>query len=156
MVKTTDSKKKVSRRGASLSQSKRKRNLLIELGTEELPPQALKKLAEAFSKRIFDGLLAGGVLDETSEYRYFATPRRLALWVSRVAPSQSDRCEERRGPSLKAAYDQEGNPTKAALGFARSCQVELDKIEVKKTDKGDWLVFQNTIKGQSLNQVVDA
>ena len=92
------------------------RDLLIEIGTEELPPKALHGLAEAFRT----GVLAG--LDRAElthgEVREFATPRRLAVLVRQVADRQADKAVERRGPALRAAYDAEGRPTQAALGFA--------------------------------------
>jgi len=68
----------------------RRRNLLVELGTEELPPQALKKLARAFADNFFQGLVDSGVADSSSSYRFFSTPRRLAVWVGKVNPRQAD------------------------------------------------------------------
>ena len=94
-------------------------NLLIELGTEELPPANLKKLSDAFSQNILKGLVDAGL---TSQHKpqSFATPRRLGVLVKGVSPKQSDREIERVGPPVKAATDGDGNPTKVGLGFARS------------------------------------
>ncbi|NKB76067.1 MAG: glycine--tRNA ligase subunit beta [Gammaproteobacteria bacterium] len=132
----------------------RRRNILIELGTEELPPKVLKKLGEAFSNKFYSGLQTAGLLSEASAYQFYATPRRLAVWVSGVAPRQLDGVEERKGPALQAAYDDKGQPTKAALGFARSCQVDVSELTVAETEKGAWLVFQKPVPGLGLSEVV--
>ncbi|WP_353569957.1 glycine--tRNA ligase subunit beta [Candidatus Albibeggiatoa sp. nov. BB20] len=129
-----------------------KRDLLIEIGTEELPPKALLTLSEAFSSGICSGL-------EQNQLNYlsatpFATPRRLAVHVKGVEEVQADREVERRGPALKAAYDKDGNPTKALQGFARSCGVEPDALETVETDKGQWLVFRSTQKGQQTEALI--
>jgi glycyl-tRNA synthetase beta chain len=128
-------------------------NLLIELGTEELPPKALKKLSDAFTAGIVDGLKKAGF--EINEVESFAAPRRLAVLIKDVAASQPDREVERKGPALKAAYDADGNPTKAVMGFARSCGVEVDALQQQETDKGVWLVFKATEKGQLLSALIE-
>jgi glycyl-tRNA synthetase beta chain len=128
-------------------------DLLIELGTEELPPKALKQLSEAFSKGIVDGLTKAGF--DIEAYDSFAAPRRLAVLIKGVAEAQPDRDVERKGPSLKAAYDENGNPTKAVMGFARSCGVEVDALQQQETDKGVWLVFKATEKGQALSALIE-
>ena len=123
-------------------------DLLIELGTEELPPTALRKLSEAFTQGVAEGLAQAGF--ETSSVHAYATPRRLALLIKGVPASQPDRDVERKGPSLKAAYDAEGKPTKALEGFARSCGVSVDELAQEETDKGAWLVFRSNEKGRPL------
>ncbi|MCK4676102.1 MAG: glycine--tRNA ligase subunit beta, partial [Gammaproteobacteria bacterium] len=128
-------------------------DLLIELGTEELPPKALKKLSDAFTAGIVDGLKKAGF--EINQVESFAAPRRLALLIRDVAASQPDREVERKGPALKAAYDADGNPTKAVMGFARSCGVEVDALQQQETDKGVWLVFKATEKGQVLSTLIE-
>lgn len=115
-------------------------NLLIELGTEELPPKALLKLSGAFTAGIVDGLKKAGFA--ITDVKSFAAPRRLAVLIKDVATSQPDREIERKGPALKAAYDADGKPTKAVIGFARSCGVEVDQLQQQETDKGVWLVFK--------------
>lgn len=121
------------------------RDLLIEIGTEELPPKALPNLSLAFERGIAEGLekagLAGGAL------RRFATPRRLAVRVDRLPARQPDRQLERRGPALGAAFGPDGQPTKAAEGFARSCGVTVAELQRQETDKGAWLVHVNTEPG---------
>ncbi len=137
------------------NQPGRSKNLLIELGTEELPPKALKKLGQAFALHIFTGLVDAGVMeDREDDYRYYATPRRLAVWARSVRPVQADRNETRRGPTIKAAFDADGNPTRAARGFARSCGVEVNQLKRRKTGKGEWLVHENTVKGKRLGTIL--
>jgi glycyl-tRNA synthetase beta chain len=130
------------------------RDLLIEIGTEELPPKALQRLSDAFTDEIVHGLANAGL--ETGEVRAYATPRRLAVLIENVPAAQPDRDVERKGPSVKAAYDADGNPTRAVEGFARSCGVSVDALEQQETDKGTWLVFRATEKGQPLARLVPA
>lgn len=128
------------------------KGLLIELGTEELPPRALKKLSDAFTQGIVEGLTQAGF--ETGAVQSYAAPRRLAVLIKDVPESQPDRDIERKGPNLKAAYDAEGNPTKAVEGFARSCGVSVDELEQEETDKGTWLVFKATEKGRPVSELL--
>ncbi len=120
--------------------------LLVEIGTEELPPKALAPLSEAFR----DGLVAG--LDKAGlghgDARALCSPRRLAVQVEALATAQPDRVEERRGPALAAAFDAEGTPTKAAQGFARSAGCAVEALERLETDKGTWLVARREVAGQ--------
>ena len=120
----------------------RKKDLLIEIGTEELPPKALERLGQSFAAEIEDGLdkltLGHGQIN------WFATPRRLAVIVKRLVEAQEDQEVQRRGPAVTAAFDQNGNPTRAAEGFARSCNVEISDLEKLETDKGSWRAY--TIK----------
>jgi glycyl-tRNA synthetase beta chain len=138
-------------------------DVLIELGTEELPPKALAKLSEAFHQGVEQGLNKAELQFE--EIRPYATPRRLALVITKLQTKQPDRTVERRGPAVTAAFDDDGNPTKALQGFAGSCGVGVDDLETMKTDKGAWLVFKQEQPGaeasallpeiieQSLNQL---
>jgi len=135
------------------SDTKNAAPLLIELGTEELPPKALKKLSHAFTQGIVDGLKKAGF--EINDAESFAAPRRLAVLIPAVAASQPDRDVERKGPNLKAAYDEDGNATKAVMGFARSCGVEVADLQQQETDKGTWLVFKATEKGQALSALIE-
>jgi len=128
-------------------------DLLIELGTEELPPRALKKLSRAFTTGVVDGLKKAGF--EVNEVESFAAPRRLAILVKSIVASQPDRHVERKGPALKAAYDADGNPTKAVIGFAKSCGVEVDALQQQETDKGVWLVFKAQEKGKALSALIE-
>ena len=127
-------------------------DLLIEIGTEELPPKALRKLSDAFTQGVVDGLKKAGF--EIDGVESFAAPRRLAMLIKSVAVMQPDRAVERKGPNLKAAYDADGNPTKAVMGFARSCGVEVADLQQQETDKGVWLVFSATEKGKVLSDLL--
>lgn len=115
-------------------------DLLFELGTEELPPTALKRLSEALTNEFKAGLERANLT--YGEITPFATPRRLGLLVTDCALNQPDREIERRGPALQAAFDKDGNITKAAEGFARSCGTSVDQLERIKSDKGEWLSFR--------------
>lgn len=121
------------------------RDFLVELGTEELPPTALKRLSDAFAEGIKTGLEKTDI--PFAEVKALATPRRLAVQVKALAVAQPDREIQRRGPALQAALDADGKPTKAAEGFARSCGVAFDQLEKLETDKGTWLVFNTVQKG---------
>lgn len=131
-------------------------HLLIELGTEELPPTALKELSDAFTKELLDGLVTSGLINESARQnsQSFATPRRLALLIPDVQASQPDQSSERRGPAIQAAFDKEGNPTPAALGFAKSCNTEVDQLDRLKTDKGEWLSYTINEAGKSLDSLI--
>src|SRR5690606_16249144 len=102
-------------------------DFLVELGTEELPPKALKSLAEAFLAGVEKGLKDAGLAYASA--RYYAAPRRLAVLVRQLAVQQPDRAENLDGPRTQAAFDQDGTPTPAALGVARMCGVELAQID---------------------------
>ena len=102
--------------------------LLIELRTEELPPKSLNLLGETFANGIFKALQEENFLSEKSEFRSFATPRRLGVTISHVAFQQSEKQIERKGPSVAAGLDASGKPSQALLGFAKSCNVGIDKI----------------------------
>lgn len=121
-------------------------DLLVEIGTEELPPKALKKLSDAFTDGIIAGLKDAGVAAEA--VLPYAAPRRLAVWLKGVPVQQADQIIERKGPAVAAAFDKEGNPSKAAEGFARSCGVEFSALQQVETDKGAWLVFRQQQEGQ--------
>ncbi|CAM3090839.1 glycine--tRNA ligase subunit beta [Vibrio mytili] len=128
------------------------KEFLIELGTEELPPTQLRTLAEAFAAN-FEAELKSAELTHEG-VKWFAAPRRLALKVAALAESQSDKVVEKRGPAVSAAFDAEGNPTKAAQGWARGCGITVDQAERMVTDKGEWLLFKQEVKGQPTSDIV--
>ena len=128
------------------------KEFLIELGTEELPPTQLRTLAEAFASN-FTTELKDAELDHQG-IKWFAAPRRLALKVTELAESQADKVVEKRGPAVSAAFDSEGNPTKAAQGWARGCGIAVEQAERMVTDKGEWLLFKQEVKGQSTTAIV--
>ncbi|MCC8366937.1 glycine--tRNA ligase subunit beta [Xenorhabdus sp. PB61.4] len=118
---------------------------LVEIGTEELPPKALRSLAESFAAN-FETELNNANLGH-GEVRWFAAPRRLALKVANLAAAQADREVEKRGPAISQAFDAEGKPTKAAEGWARGCGITVDQAERLVTDKGEWLLYRAQVKG---------
>ena len=128
------------------------KNFLIELGTEELPPKALRSLAEAFAANFEAELKTAEIAHDG--IKWYATPRRLALKVANLAESQADKIVEKRGPAVSAAFDAEGNATKAAQGWARGCGITADQAERMVTDKGEWLLFKQEVKGQSVQNLV--
>jgi len=130
------------------------RDLLIELGTEELPPKALLLLSKAFKDAVREGIESAGL--GYFDIKDFAAPRRLALLVEKLETKQADRQSERRGPAVTAAFDDEGNPSKALLGFARSCGVEIDQLERLESDKGAWLVHRATEQGRATGELIPA
>ena len=131
-----------------MSAATSKRPLLIELGTEELPPKSLDDLARAFAAGIADGLVKRGIEADVANAKTYCSPRRLAVLVPNVATSQPDQATERRGPALNAGLDAEGKPTKALMGFAQSCGVDVTALEKLETDKGAWFVHRAQKKGQ--------
>lgn len=122
-------------------------NLLIEIGTEELPPKSLKRLASAFKDEIVQSLNNAEL--KFSAANWHATPRRLAIVISDLEVSQEDKQQQRRGPSVSVAFDDDGKPTKATQGFAKSCGVNVEQLHRLKTDKGEWLAFDTVVKGKS-------
>ncbi|PTB32187.1 glycine--tRNA ligase subunit beta [Photobacterium phosphoreum] len=122
------------------------KNFLIELGTEELPPKALRTLAEAFAAN-FEAELKAANLPHQG-IKWYAAPRRLALKVTALAENQPDKVVEKRGPAIAAAFDTDGNATKAAQGWARGNGITVDQAERMVTDKGEWLLFKQEVKGQ--------
>ncbi|MEE3880568.1 glycine--tRNA ligase subunit beta [Vibrio sp. YYF0003] len=128
------------------------KEFLIELGTEELPPTQLRTLAEAFAAN-FEAELASAELAHEG-IKWYAAPRRLALKVAALAESQSDKVVEKRGPAVSAAFDAAGNPTKAAQGWARGCGITVDQADRMVTDKGEWLLFKQEVKGQPASEII--
>ena len=128
-------------------------NLLIEIGTEELPPKALSKLSASFTDSIINAINTD--LLSFDAHIAYATPRRLALVIENLDSKQADRQEEKLGPNVKAAYDSDGNPTKAATGFAKSCGVEFSEISTSQTDKGERLSYAQTITGSDTVELIE-
>ncbi|AVR01685.1 glycine--tRNA ligase subunit beta [Pluralibacter gergoviae] len=123
------------------------KTFLVEIGTEELPPKALRSLAESFAANFTAELDNAGL--GYGKVEWFAAPRRLALKVANLAASQPDREVEKRGPAVSAAFDASGQPTKAAEGWARGCGITVDQAERMVTDKGEWLLYRASVKGES-------
>lgn len=127
-------------------------HLLFELGTEELPPKNLLKLSQALVENIQQGL-------DKAELKYgkclaYATPRRLAVLVEDLSVAQPDKVVEKRGPAVAAAFAEDGTPSKAASGFAKSCGTTVDQLQRLKTDKGEWLAFKQAVQGQRTEALI--
>ena len=128
-------------------------NFLVEIGTEELPPKALKTLATSFADNVEAELNQAGLTFDKIEW--FAAPRRLAVKVLNLATQQLSKEIEKRGPAVSAAFDAEGKPTKAAEGWARGCGITVDQAERIATDKGEWLVHRAKIEGQPTKSLLN-
>lgn len=129
-------------------------DFLIEIGTEELPPKALRSLMDAFASGLVDAI-DDAALEHGAMHAY-ASPRRLAVVIDGLARRQADRKLEQKGPPTKIAFDKEGNPTAAATAFARKCGVNVAELGRHKTDKGEWLVFEAMEKGQTAAALMPA
>jgi glycyl-tRNA synthetase beta chain len=132
----------------------RTNNLLVEIGTEELPPKSLANLAKAFADNTRTEL-------EKAEFPFndilwYATPRRIAIKIDGLAEQQSDKLVEKRGPAVSAAFDEQGNPTRAAEGWARSNGIQASEAERLVTDKGEWLLYRAEIKGQNIASLLES
>ena len=128
-------------------------NFLVEIGTEELPPKALKTLATSFADNVEAELNQAGLSFDKIEW--FAAPRRLAVKVLNLATQQPSKEIEKRGPAVSAAFDAEGKPTKAAEGWARGCGINVEQAERIATDKGEWLVHRAKIEGQPTKNLLN-
>ncbi|MGN0901841.1 MAG: glycine--tRNA ligase subunit beta [Succinivibrio sp.] len=128
------------------------RNLLLELGTEELPPKSLRTLAQSlhdsFVKQLKDQEIG------FSESKWYATPRRLALYIKNLEEKQNDKEVEIKGPAVKAAFDSDGKPTKAALGWASANGIDISEAQRLQTQKGEWLYIKTVKKGQDVKELV--
>ncbi|MBF4384269.1 glycine--tRNA ligase subunit beta [Vibrio anguillarum] len=128
------------------------KEFLIELGTEELPPKQLRTLAEAFAANFAAELKTAELAHEG--IKWFATPRRLALKVTNLAQGQADKVVEKRGPAISVAFDADGNPTKAAQGWARGNGITVELADRLTTEQGEWLLFKQEVKGQDAKAIV--
>jgi len=135
-----------------MNTSNKKADFLIEIGTEELPPKALKSLAQTFHTHLLNGLDKG--LLQYSGSQWFASPRRLAVWINDLALEQPEQKIQKLGPVVDKAYDQDGNPTSAAIGFARSCGLEITELEKIETDKGVRLGIEHIQPGKEASALL--
>lgn len=125
---------------------------LFELGCEELPSGSVKPLAEALASNVTAALAKAKLSYE--EINFFATPRRLGVLIRKLQDEQPSQLISRRGPPLKAAYDAEGKPTPALLGFAKSSGVNFDELVTLKTEKGEWVVHETTVTAVNTREIV--
>lgn len=121
------------------------RDVLFELGAEELPPTSLLTLSRALRTQVESGLSKAGITFAT--VRPYATPRRLALLIEGLEVAQPDQAIERRGPAANAAFQPDGSPSKALAGFLRSCNASVADLLTLETDKGAWVAVRQTVKG---------
>ncbi|TWX73721.1 glycine--tRNA ligase subunit beta [Colwellia sp. C1TZA3] len=126
--------------------------LLIELGTEELPPKSLRTLATTFFEQI--KLQLDDAKLSYSDIYWYATPRRLAVKVDNLIANQADKAIEKRGPAVGVAFDTEGKPSKAAEGWARSNGITVAQAERLITDKGEWLLYKTIEQGKHVEQLI--
>ncbi|KKY71346.1 glycyl-tRNA ligase [Morganella morganii] len=125
---------------------------LTEIGTEELPPKALRSLAESFAANLTAELAAANLTH--GDVTWYAAPRRLAVKITGLAESAADREVEKRGPAIAQAFDAEGKPTKAAEGWARGCGITVDQADRMVTDKGEWLLYRAVEKGNNAKELL--
>ncbi|WP_405232882.1 glycine--tRNA ligase subunit beta [Lentisalinibacter salinarum] len=128
------------------------RDLLVEIGTEELPPTALRGLMEAFAGGLGEALEGAGLPHGT--VHPYASPRRLAALVESVPLGQPDEEVEMRGPPVTVAFDDDGNPTRAAQAFAGKCGVAVEELERVSTSKGEWLAHRSVRKGRTTAELL--
>ena len=126
--------------------------ILFELGCEELPPKSLKSLRDALQTSVTDQLNEADINFES--IKAFAAPRRLALQIQGISAKQPDRTEQKRGPAIKAAFDAEGNPSRAAIGFAKGLGIDPSELVTISTDKGDYVGYEQTIHGQAVTELL--
>ncbi len=127
-------------------------DFLVEIGTEELPPKALRSLMNAFGDLLLSGIDEARL--EHGEVSRYASPRRLSVRVANLAARQEDHKVEQKGPPEKIAFDSDGNPTSAAKAFAAKCGVTVAALGRNKTDKGEWLAFESVVKGKSASELL--
>ncbi|EMD0831700.1 glycine--tRNA ligase subunit beta [Morganella morganii] len=125
---------------------------LTEIGTEELPPKALRSLAESFAANLTAELAVANLTH--GDVTWYAAPRRLAVKIAGLAESAADREVEKRGPAIAQAFDAEGKPTKAAEGWARGCGITVDQADRMVTDKGEWLLYRAVEKGNKAKELL--
>ncbi|WP_201550034.1 glycine--tRNA ligase subunit beta [Psychrobacter fjordensis] len=128
--------------------------ILFELGCEELPPKSLKPLRDALQASVIEQLNEAEISFDS--IKAFAAPRRLALQIQGIGDKQPDRSEQKRGPAIKAAFDADGNPTRAAMGFAKGLGIEASELITINTDKGDYVGYEQTIQGQATTELLPA
>lgn len=128
-------------------------DFLVEIGTEELPPNDLQQLSNAFASSITQMLTAQGI-SFASDVKVYASPRRIATFIPQLALMQPEQTIEKRGPAIAAAFNPDGSPNKAALGFAQSCGVDFNALTTQETDKGKWLYFKQAIPGKKTSDVL--
>ena len=129
-----------------------RQNLLIEIGTEELPPDGLFELGEAFAQTLKELCSEAGF--DSKQAHSFATPRRIAARLDALIETQTDRIIKRKGPLIEKAYDKNGNPLPAAIGFAKSCGVAISELQIIEIKGEQRLYVEKTVKGQNIKDCI--
>jgi len=129
-------------------------DLLVEIGTEELPPKSLRALMDAFADGLHvaldDARLAHG------DVHGYASPRRLAVIVEALSTGQEDRRVSQKGPPVTMAYDDAGQPTPAATAFAKKCGIDVAELGRTRTDKGEWITADTVEQGKTAAELLPA
>ncbi|HDJ28539.1 MAG TPA: glycine--tRNA ligase subunit beta, partial [Proteobacteria bacterium] len=123
-----------------------RQDFLLEIGTEEIPAGFLTRIFQTLPRQVAELLSYHRLSYE--DIKVMGTPRRLAIYVANLVDRQEDRSIEKLGPSKQVAYDAEGNPTKAAIGFARGQKTALEELEIISTEKGEYLGVRKKEIGQ--------
>ncbi|WP_296201694.1 glycine--tRNA ligase subunit beta [Psychrobacter sp. UBA3962] len=126
--------------------------ILFELGSEELPPKSLKPLRDSLQASVETQLQDANI--SYDHLKVMAAPRRLSLLIEGISDKQPDRVEQKRGPAVKAAYDAEGKPTRAAEGFAKGLGIDVSELMTIETDKGDYIGYELTVQGQKTTELL--
>ena len=129
--------------------------LLLELGTEELPPNAIQQLGSTLEKKLKSELFDSGLIQNSDQNsNWYATPRRIAVVVEDVLKRRKDVRKVRRGPPVHRAYDEHGNPTKAAVGFAKSCGISIDDLQQINFKKGSFVAWGFVEPGKDADEII--
>ncbi|WP_296245858.1 MULTISPECIES: glycine--tRNA ligase subunit beta [unclassified Psychrobacter] len=128
--------------------------ILFELGCEELPPKSLKPLRDSLQTNVTEQLNEAEISFDS--IKAFAAPRRLAIQIQGISDKQPDRSEQKRGPAIKAAFDADGNPTRAAMGFAKGLGIDASELITINTDKGDYVGYEQVIHGRATTELLPA
>ena len=129
-------------------------DFLVEIGTEELPPKALRSLKDAFAENL-QVAMTDARLDHGNVHAY-ASPRRLAVLIEKLSQQAEDREVSQKGPPTNIAFDTDGNPQAPAVAFAKKCGVDVSELGRTKTDKGEWLSCELVEKGRPAAEIVPA
>jgi glycyl-tRNA synthetase beta chain len=129
-------------------------DFLVEIGTEELPTKELQALANGLADILMQQLSAAQI--SFTATKTFVTPRRIAVLIKDLSAQQPEQIVSKRGPAISAAYNPDGSPTKAALGFATSCGVTMQELTTQETDKGSWLYFEQKMPGKKTVELLPA
>lgn len=130
-------------------------DLLVEIGTEELPPDSVNLLGEALEHGLRQELLRVGLIEnDERESKWYGTPRRIAAFISKVKRSRSDEWKERRGPPLSRAFHADGSPTAAGEGFAKSCGVNVSELEKVESGASSYLAYRYMELGKSADELI--